>query len=159
MSYYSQIYNEVKRFNFPDLLANMIAAQAVHETGNFTSAIFLDCNNAFGYKAVSSSVACSSHPDYKAYPTIEQSADEIVSWIKRRQSEGNFPSDLNSIQSPSDYAYYLKYNGYFEDSASNYAAGIQRGLQTMPPGTGNEIMYAASFGFLILLLRRKKNKS
>lgn len=155
MNSQQQIFNEVKRYNFPTALANLIAAQAAHETGNFTSAIFLDCNNAFGYKSVTSATNCNLHPTYKAYSTVEQSADEIVNWIQRRQSEGNFPSDLSTIQTPEDYAYYLKYNGYFEDTAANYAAGITNYLSNFSP-SANMALYVAGFGVLILLLRKKR---
>ena len=139
-TYGNIVYTEALNNGIPPLLASFIAAQAAHETGNFTSAIFTDCNNAFGYKAVRSS--CSLHSSYQNYPSIQASTDEICQWIYRRLNEGNFPP-LANITNPTQYAQLLSDNDYYEDSVSNYAAGIIAYLD-------NNIGTAGGIGFFLL---------
>lgn len=121
------IFNTAISQGMPVDLANLIVAQARHETGNFTSAVFRDCNNAFGYSAINSAVACPGHAFYKAYGSVQDSTIEVCNWIKRRLAEGKFP-DLNTIKSPAEYANLLKAAGYYEDNPVNYAAGLSRWL-------------------------------
>lgn len=154
MNYSQRIYNEVKRYNFPDALANLIAAQAAHETGNFTSGVFTDCLNCFGYKSLSTTTNCPGHPAYKLYPTVEASADEVVNWILRRQSEGKFPADLSTINTPDYYAQLLKNAGYFEDTAANYSAGISNYLVNLAT-PANGLILAAAIITGILLIRAR----
>ena len=128
--------------------SSSIAAQAAHETGNFTSAIFLDCNNAFGYKAVTSS--CASHPDYQNYANLEDSVNEICQWILRRLNEGNFPP-LASITTAAQYAAALKNNGYYEDSLANYTNGILAYLNNF--SIGNSFFLVAAIAAFFILKR------
>jgi len=118
----------------PPVLSSLVAAQAAHETGNFTSRFFTDYNNAFGYSYVPGGIyqldipgdfSTNGQPVAK-YRSIEDSTKEIVDWIYRRIKEGKFPADLRTIQTPEQYAALLKDANYFEDSISNYAAGIKR---------------------------------
>ena len=135
----------------PPILAACIVAQSKHETGNYSSSIFLDCNNAFGYKAVRSS--CQLHPGYQNYQTVSDSVHEITAWIKRRLSEGNFPA-LNTITSPLQYATLLKENGYYEDSLGNYANGISFYFHQLST-TGSGLFLAGLFLFLLIRKKRK----
>jgi uncharacterized FlgJ-related protein len=123
------IYSTAIADGMPDLLAQLIAAQAAHETGNFTSNVFKSCNNAFGYKYVGQSIAspCTKSPElnsYAGYASVEDSVHEITGWIKRRQKAGTFPSDLETIKDPDQYAQLLKDTGYYGDTESNYANGV-----------------------------------
>ena len=131
-------------------------AQAKHESANFTSAVFRDCSNAFGYSATSSNVSCPGHSFYKAYNNLSESVNELCQWIKRRQREGKFPSNLNEIQTPEQYALLLKNSGYYEDSFNNYANGLQRWfVKILPYGT-------AIIGILLIvfvLIINKGNKT
>lgn len=160
----NRIYNQLLRGGIPPLLAGFVTAQSAHETGGWTSDIFLDCNNCFGYKWIGQSTAagpCLSHPAYAAYYTIEQSADELVKWIRRRQMDGSFPQNLNSITSSDQYATLLKNAGYFEDALTNYMNALRSWLTqlnlTQKVGGGIGILLAG--GLLVYVYRNKLFRS
>jgi len=144
------IYGVALQDGMPAQLAALIAAQAAHETGNFTSSVFLSCNNAFGYNAVRS--ACPGHAVYQNYSTVSDSVHELTAWINRRLKEGNFPP-LQSITTASQYANLLKINGYYSDTVSNYTNGIERYLKSVPGG--GSFMLVAGIILFILTIRKK----
>jgi len=123
----------------PKTLAMLIAAQSVHETGNFTSSAFTKDNNGFGYKYVEGAkwqvqdkgITSSEGDNYAKYENIEDSVHELTAWIKRRQAEGKFPQDLNTITNPDIYAKLLKNDGYYGDAESVYASGIHKTFDKM----------------------------
>lgn len=122
----------------PVRLAELVAAQAEHETGGFTSNAFEDGFNAFGYDyvpgakryqlAIAGRIADNGQP-LAVYRNIEDSTQEMVDWIYRRRKEGIFPADLSTITTPAQYAALLKAGGYYGDTVSNYTAGITRYFQ------------------------------
>lgn len=111
-------------------LANLMVAQAKVETGNFTSAVFSTCNNAYGYIYVGQKNATTcgrkqasndGGANYAAYNSVYDSADEVAKWIIR-----NVPN-YNNINTIEDYANALKNSkvgAYFSEPASNYAASM-----------------------------------
>lgn len=152
------VYNTCIADGLPRPLALCVLAQSQHESGNYTSAIYQDCNNSFGYKNPSSLGfgACSLHSDYVDYDTLQSSTHEITAWIYRRLSEGNFP-DLNTITTPDDYAQLLKNNGYYGDTVSNYTNGLLNWYNAnFIPVTiaGGGLLIVGIIAYLIL---RKKN--
>ena len=121
MAYENDVYDTAISDGMPPALALLIVAQSKHESNNYTSSVFLNCNNAFGYAATSNS--CPGHEFYQAYNNIIDSTHELTAWIKRRLSEGNFPP-LQTITTPQQYAQLLSDNNYYTDSVANYAAGL-----------------------------------
>lgn len=147
------VYTTALNDGMPQPLALIIVAQAKHESGNFTSAIFTDCNNAFGYKVFGNAAPCPSHPDYEFYPSLADSVHEITGWIKRRLNAGNFPA-LNTITDPGQYAALLQKNGYFTDSLTNYSNGLYAWYQpNINAGISGTVILA---GIALLLIIRKK---
>lgn len=126
------------RNGMPSRLAGLILAQAKHESANFTSGVYRDCNNAFGYSAYAGQGSCQGHSFYKAYSSLADSVKEITAWIKRRQAEGKFPANLNEIQTPEQYAALLKQSNYYEDSVTNYSNGLKNWFvaNLLPVSTG-----------------------
>lgn len=126
------IYSTAIGGGMPPILAALMVAQAAHETGNFTSRFFKEYNNAFGYSYAGSKYQLGPGPladnqqPIARYASVQDSTLEIVAWIKRRQQEGKFPSDLSAITSPDQYAGLLKAAGYYGDTLANYAAGLKR---------------------------------
>jgi hypothetical protein len=104
MDYGQVIFDTLISQGLPVSLSNLVVSQSKHETANYTSNIFLHCNNCFGYKWVSQSYStgpCLSSPEgdyYAAYNSIIDSAKEIAAWIYRRQDEGIFPDDFLQLQ-------------------------------------------------------------
>lgn len=119
----------------PGKLADLIAAQAAHETGWFSSNAFNQNNNLFGYKFVpgakwqSGAGRTSTEGDpYAKYDSIENSIHELTAWIGRRQKNGIFPDDLSQIDTPEKYAHLLKKAGYYGAPEAEYIAGLKRGI-------------------------------
>lgn len=117
----------------PKRLSQLIAAQAMHETANFTSNVFKQNNNGFGYKYVKGAkyqvgagrISTEKDP-YANYLTLEDSVYEICDWIKRRQAEGKFPANLFTIKDGETYATLLKNCGYYGGPLSGYIAGLNK---------------------------------
>ncbi len=119
----------------PPVLAKLIAAQAAHETGWFSSNAFKQNNNLFGYKYVRGAKwqlgagRTSTEGDpYAKYATIDDSIHELTAWIKRRQRDDLFPADLTTIETPTEYANLLKACGYYGAPVQEYVSGLTRGL-------------------------------
>lgn len=118
---------------FPKMLSELIGAQAAHETGNFTSNAYQKDNNCFGYKAVNgdhdqigNGITSTEGDPYAKYATIQDSTDDVLRWIKRRQREGKFPADLTTIMTIQQYAELLKQCGYYGAPVSEYIEGLTR---------------------------------
>jgi hypothetical protein len=117
----------------PDDLAELVVLQAAHETDGFTSNVFIQDNNAFGYKWVGSRYqerpglkAPSAEGDhYGHYSNYLNSVQEIVDWLYRRKDEGKLPA-LSTIRDPATYAQLLKNTGYYGAPVSVYTAGLKR---------------------------------
>lgn len=148
------IYNTSISDGMPPALATLITAQANHETNGFTSNVFKTCNNAFGYKYVGQSLAtgaCVNAPEgdqFAKYLSLENSTHEITAWIKRRQQEGVFPADLNTITTPDQYAALLKDAGYYGDTEANYTNGLIYWLQQI----GNVITRPTGAAILLVII-------
>jgi len=168
MTYDERIYQRATSDGIPPVLATIIVAQAMHETGGYTSNAFESCNNCFGYKwvgqasALGPCILSSEGDSYAKYNSIEQSVDELVGWIQRRQKEGTFPKDLATITSPEQYAgllYNKGYFGYTSSALSNYIKGLTYWLNQISatlstPGMGIGLTLAIIA--IILILQRKK---
>jgi uncharacterized FlgJ-related protein len=128
------IYDVARRSGFPDNFARLLVAQCKHESANYSSPVFKANNNLNGYKFVGQKIAkkgtLSPEGDYYAkYAKVEDSAKELVNWIKRRQMEKKFPADLTTINSPGKYAELLKASNYYGDSVKVYTNGLIRWLK------------------------------
>lgn len=126
----SEVFNAGIAGGMPNTVASLLVAQAKHESANFTSSVYRNNNNAFGYKYVGQSGAMkgtvSPEGDYYArYVSLYSSATEVVNWWKRRIKEGKVKS-WQDISTPESYSLALKTCGYYGDSVSNYLAGLKR---------------------------------
>lgn len=129
--YFNQIRSIASADGMPSTLSTLIAAQAAHETANFTSRVFVQNNNCFGYKAIPGAIwqegSGRMSPEgnaYALYSSVANSVHELTAWIRRRQKEGKFPPDLTTITTPLGYASLLKVCGYYGDTTQNYTAGL-----------------------------------
>ncbi len=133
MAFETLIYNTAIADGMPPILSQLIIAQAKHETGNFTSGLTND-NNLFGYSFVPGAKWQLPTPSTiteggrlnARYAIKQNSVHEMTDWIKRRQSEGKFPANLSSINTPESYALLLKNSGYYQATWSAYANGIRK---------------------------------
>jgi flagellum-specific peptidoglycan hydrolase FlgJ len=168
MTYSQIVYTTAISDGMPALLAQFIASQSAHETNGYTSNVFQNCSNCFGYKWVGQSSAqgpCTNSPEgnrYASYNSIEQSVHEMTAWIKRRQKEGKFPTDLHDVISLDQYAQLLKNSGFYGDTVSNYAARlsywwdqIAMNILNIPPVVQKSAAGLLLVGVTAYLLRKR----
>jgi len=105
-------------------LTKYVIAQAKHETGNYTSRLFRIANNLFGMGVAKvrpytrSGTIEASEGLFSKYANLEQSVDDFLKWLEYNNAPVSF------IDS-SDYAKWLKEEGYYTDSFENYSAGLK----------------------------------
>ena len=102
---------------FTDAFSSLAAAQAVHESGNYSNTAFIKFNNPFGYKHYSGSKwqkkdsqgnVSTEGDNYAAYDSIENATNELIDWWKRRASGGSYCKGgnapvLSNIDTPKKY--------------------------------------------------------
>lgn len=156
------IYNTARADGMPATLAELIAAQARHETGDYSHRFFTTGKNAFGYSYVAGARWQLPEPGTRAdnglpiaqYRSVADSVHELTDWIKRRQREGRFPANLATITDAGQYARLLKDSGYYGASLASYAAGLQSALQRLGPLAAGGAGLLILAGVLWLVLRK-----
>jgi hypothetical protein len=107
------IYDTLRTgYDLPDAIAKIITAQSGHETAGWTSNVYLTLNNCFGFGYVGGGA-------YNGYNSIEDSVSDVVNWLSN-----NVPN-FQAITDPDTYATALKAAGYYTDTETNYAQGIE----------------------------------
>ena len=163
MSIDKQIYDQGIKRGLSPTVANLLAAQARLESADYTSNVFKQNTNAFGYKFVGQAGATkgtvaprnewpnANTPGYYAkYKSIADSANEVINWLFRRQQEGKFL--VNSLTTAGKYAAGLKAGNYYGDSASNYANGLTAKLKKINTLTNSSGANMAGALPIILLI-------
>ena len=100
--------------------AEMIVAQAAHESGNFTSAIYLYQNNPFGMKVAVSrrSTAVSEARGHAVFESVESAARDYWLYYQARQ----YPPFWKDIDT---FVRALKAKGYFEADVEVYLKAVK----------------------------------
>lgn len=151
----------------PKEKAPLIVAQARHETGNYTSRLFRTSNNLFGMKVPRRRPAphiagpspvnapkSEGETPYAQYRSVQDSVKDLIMWHKYNRI------DWSRINSPEQYAQFLKSKGFYGDTIVNYLKGLRSGLKriaatiTENPGTSLIVIFAGIAA--IFFLNRKK---
>lgn len=143
------IYNVLRGAGLTDVAAKILTGQSGHETNGWTSNVWTSDNNAYGF-------GYDGDGNYYAFGSIEDSVYAVLDWIGGKQSAGTFP-DLSTITDETQYATLLKNNGYYSDSLTNYAAGIQRWYNdnlSLVAGAG--VAALVGIGLLFYFIFKKK---
>ena len=148
----SAVYNQATSQGIPANVAKIIVAQARLETADYTSNLFRNFNNAFGYKWVGQKKWANGpafnapgqdaqgNPDggtYASYPSIQYSTGELVDWLKRRQRDGVLT--IANLTTPGAYAAALKAAGYYGETASEYGQGLLAKLSKIAGEVGGTL--------------------
>jgi len=112
------VYLLLIEWGFNPHLAQYITAQAAHETANFTSKVFLQNNNLFGYKYVRQAIALGEKNGHAYYANITNSIQDFKRYFTIR----GYPRYFATV---TDYVQALKNNGYFEAPIEEYIKGVQ----------------------------------
>ena len=115
-----KIINTLTANGLNPITAIFAFCQAAHETGNFTSPLFLANNNCFGMKmpVIRPTTADKESLGYAHYKSIEDSAKDFYLYYKYV----NLPSGLQTLN---QYVTGLYNKGYFEAPLQEYINGVQ----------------------------------
>jgi hypothetical protein len=160
-----EVYDYARASGLSDKHARIIVSQATFESGNFTNRAFKMANNYFGMKMPSrrpklyidgpSSIVMQSEGTvpYANYSSRKRSVqDLIMGWHTYNKTNWNL------INTPEDYATYLKTKGYFGGNENAYRralGSITAGLTwlkdqiTKNPGAPLVLIFAIGIFFLI----------
>lgn len=104
----------------------MLIAQAKHETGNFTSNLFKQANNAFGMKVPSirnwlgNGSITLGNETFSTYKDVSTSGRDMLEYLRNMGYKTSY--------TPQQYVFALKSKGYFTDSYTNYLNGLMSWL-------------------------------
>lgn len=129
--YSSIVYDTCIAAGVPDANAQIIVAQARHESGDFSSNVFLSDNNCFGMKVphvrksryilgAGTAAPASEGDRYAHYGSVQ---DCVLDLIDLLSYEG---VQWDEVATPDDYAAWLKSKGYYGDTQSNYTSALNR---------------------------------
>lgn len=131
--YQQVVYDTARKCGLNDVQAKIIVSQATHESGNFSSNVFKTDNNAFGLKMPSKRprtyIARASNivmraegsTPYAHYSSLQQCITDLIKgWHVYNKT------DWSKLQTPEQYAAYLKSKSYYGDSQENYTAALKR---------------------------------
>jgi uncharacterized FlgJ-related protein len=115
--------------NLPAETQEYITAQAMHETGVFTSPLFLKYNNAFGMKQPTQRETTSigiTEGGYASYKSVKDSIKDLGLYFEAK----NYPDTFPTVQ---DYVAFLKSKGYFEATLKSYTNAVAKHLNNVKP--------------------------
>lgn len=131
----------------PEFIAACLVGQSKFETNNYTNKFAQVELCFFSYSYTTHSIwqipgggrIADNHAPVAKYSSLEDSVHEMQDWIKRRQVEGRFPADLNTITNSHEYARLLQACGFYqgwpahtpEENLEDYAKGIQTGIDNL----------------------------
>jgi hypothetical protein len=121
MTIKDRIINALISAGLSPVTAAYAFAQAAHETGNFTSVLYLTNNNCFGMKMpkLRSTTADKEQLGYAHYKTIEDSAKDYALWYKFVRLPGG-------LQTVDQFVNGLHSKAYFEAPLEEYVNGVKR---------------------------------
>lgn len=101
----------------------LIQAQALHETGNLSSNLFLNHKNLFGMKPdrnefIARGQVTLGNETFNQYDSYHDSLRDLVDWMDRTY----FPDSVSGVQ---EYVQELKLRGYFTAPMTEYLTGMQ----------------------------------
>lgn len=100
-------------------MKKIIISQAAHETGNFTSFIFISNNNLFGMRQPEkrNTTSLGKKNNYASFKDIESCIEDFNIYLE-------YVSLSKNYYSIKGYCEALKRKKYFEDSTENYIKGV-----------------------------------
>ena len=122
---------QVVRRNIPgawsDDTAKMIVAQAMHETGNFTSRLYKEQNNLFGMRqpAIRETLSIEGRNGFATFGSLDDSVKDLLLYFKE------FSLEPNKWDKPHAYVKAIKNAGYFTDDFLSYYNAMRTHYNTV----------------------------
>jgi len=155
----TRIYNALVKEGVPDVNARIIIGQTRHETASYSSNVFKVNNNIAGMKVPSvrkspyilgAGTAPPSNEGstpYARYASIEDSARDLVHWLKYQKV------NWAQVNTPESYASFLKSKNFYGPSAGFYGGQIRKFFDQMKnwvfKNPGKTVLLIAGSGLLI----------
>jgi hypothetical protein len=133
MTIYQTFQAVFKAKGMSEKMARWAYIQAGHETAGFTSRLFRDHFNVGGYTFRGQKGATKGRPlpenptvFYARYRSVKDGISELAGYYgrKSRQSPLLRHKAVESLPTLSAFAVWLKNEGYYTDSPTNYARGL-----------------------------------
>jgi flagellum-specific peptidoglycan hydrolase FlgJ len=104
----------------------IIVAQAMHETGVFTSPVFAENNNAFGMRNPEKreTTSISEARGYAVYETVQDSIRDLQLWFNYNQ----IPLEFGT---PGAYSAKIREYGYYEAGYADYTSALKAHLRKL----------------------------
>jgi hypothetical protein len=117
----AKVFTLLLAYGFKPQQARFITAQAGHETGNFTSKVYLENNNCFGMKnpSIRKTFATGTKNGHATFSSLADCVKDFLLYYK-------FVSLLEVYSSIDEYVKALKARKYFEADLNQYIAGCVR---------------------------------
>jgi len=103
---------------FSEYQAQLITAQAAHETANFTSPVFVNSNNCFGFKFTGHKLEIGDYHGYGKYKSIGDCVKRYADYYTRFKYPGTHLSVEHFVGN-------LKSKQYFEAPIEEYITGVK----------------------------------
>lgn len=110
-----------------DTARMIIVAHAMHESGVFSSRVFIENNNAFGmhYPEKRETTAITQdEKNFAVFNSVADSIDDLKLWF-------DFNNEVMEFEKPAAYAAKIREYGYYTDSYVNYAASMKIHFETV----------------------------
>lgn len=158
--YQQLVFNTAVECGLSELHAKIITAQATYESGHFASNVFKTDNNLFGMKmparrskryisrASKITMISEGSTPYAHFDSIQNSVKDLILGYHCYNS-----TNWSQINSPVQYATYLKSKGYFGGSLSNYATFLDQTVKkfTWLKFTGLALIAQLIIGAVVVL--------
>jgi hypothetical protein len=114
----------------PDLSEDarlIITAHAMHESGVFSSRVFLEDNNAFGMhfpEKRETTAITQDEKNFAVFNSVSDSIDDLKLWFESH-------NESMEIDRPAAYAAKIREYGYYTDSYASYAASMKIHFETV----------------------------
>lgn len=120
MSLKERILKTLENAGISPIIASFAFAQFAHETGNFSSPVYIANKNLCGMRMPKKrkTVATGEKLGYAKYDTVEDSATDWSLWYKYV----NLPNAPITIEA---FVSGLKSKAYFEDDYDRYLSGVK----------------------------------
>ena len=115
-----EIYTLLTDSGFTIQQAKILTSQAAHETGNFTSAIFLNNNNLFGMKLPNSrqTTAIGQKDGFAYFENLEDSINDLIIYLKSQS--------IVKFSTVDNYVNQIKERNYFVEDLEQYKKSVKQ---------------------------------
>jgi uncharacterized FlgJ-related protein len=142
INFANRVYNAALGYGANENAAKIITAQAMNESGNFTSSLFSRSNNAFGMNMPTVRkhnyvLGKDKYSNYAAYKNVEDSTRDLIDWLNYNKI------DFNNIKDSDEYVSVIKSKNYFTAPLLNYQNAVKNLL--------NQVSYFLKNNSLMIL--------